>query len=65
MSLSLFVENFIDALKFESLIILADILKVPHNEEQWFDDEWLDKEDDLRVVVGEAMFNAKIWRPEK
>lgn len=47
--------KYIDDLSTEDLIGLANELKVQHNSEQWLDDEWPDKEDDLRVDVEEEM----------
>jgi len=48
-------EQFVESLPFSTLLIWADIVKVPHDEDQWIDDEWPDKEDELRVAVAEAM----------
>ena len=47
--------NYIDGLTFRQLCSVADRYSVPHNEDQWLDDEFPDKEDDLRVAVAEAM----------
>ena len=49
------VYEFIDALEFDALIKWADLLGVEHEEKMWFDDEWPDRENNLRVDVGEAM----------
>ena len=51
--------EFVSMLSFENLIEVADILKVPHDEESWLDDEWIQKEDDLRVLVAEALNRKK------
>lgn len=48
------VQN-IESVNFSGLIKLADKFVVPHDEDQWLDDEWPDKEDELRVAVAEAM----------
>ena len=45
----------IDTINFAGLIKLADKLDVPHDEGDWFDDEFPDKEDALRIAVAEAM----------
>ncbi len=45
----------IDTVNFAGLIKLADKLGVRHDEDLWLDDEWPDKEDELRVAVAEAM----------
>ncbi len=45
----------IDTINFAGLIKMADKLDVPHYEELWLDDDWPDKEDELRVAVAEAM----------
>lgn len=47
--------EIVEGLCFETLIRCADLLEVTHNYEQWLDDEWPDKEDELRVKVAEAM----------
>ncbi len=52
------LETDLDTLNFAGLIKLADKFGVPHNEDRWLDDEWLDKEDELRVAVAEAMEKA-------
>ena len=50
-----FAAAFVDCLSFDTLIIWADILSVPHDEHTWMDDDWIDFEDKLRVAVGNAM----------
>ena len=60
MKISDLIDNFVDDLEFNKLIELADILKVDHAEEYWFDDEWDEKEGDLRVSVAEAMKEDKV-----
>ena len=49
------IERVFDDMKFETLIGWADMLNVPHNEDEWSSDEWLDKEGELRVQVAAAM----------
>jgi hypothetical protein len=46
---------YVGILSFDSLIVEAENLGVPHDEEQWLDDEWPDKEDALRVEVINAL----------
>ena len=47
--------QFVEDLEFDTLLVWADILKVSPDENQWLDDDWPDREDDLRVAVAEAM----------
>lgn len=60
MSIDDLIDNFVEELDFDILIAWADILKVRHDEDVWLDDVWPDKEDQLRVEVGDAM--AKVGR---
>ena len=48
-------EQYVENLAFDSLLIEADNLGVPHDEECWFDDDWPDNEDALRVEVINAL----------
>ena len=52
------IDQFIEDLDFDVLIIWADTLEVEHDEELWLDDMWPDKENELRVAVGEALLSA-------
>lgn len=52
-----FIANFVDALDFDTLLTWADITRVEHNETEWFDDEWPDREAELRDNVVEALMN--------
>lgn len=45
----------VDTVNFAGLIKMADKYGVPHNEDQWLDDDWPFREDLLRVAVAEAM----------
>ncbi len=45
----------VELMGFRALVNWADKLGVPHDEDQWLDDEWPDKENELRVAVAEAM----------
>lgn len=49
------IDQFVGDLKFEVLIIWADILNVEHDEDMWLDDMWPDAEEELRTEVAEAM----------
>lgn len=49
------LETNIETMCFNSLIKLADKFGISHNESEWPDDEWPDREDALRVAVAEAM----------
>ena len=50
--------QFAEDLEFGVLIGWADILAVDHNENEWLDDEWPDREDELRAEVADALFVA-------
>ncbi len=50
-----FALQLVEDMEFDVLIAWADILKVPHDENQWLDDEYPDKTDELRVAVADAM----------
>ena len=43
-----------EAIAFDTLIVWANFYKVEHNEEEWSDDEWPDKESVLRQEVSDA-----------
>ncbi len=45
----------VELMGFRALVNWADKLGVSHDEGHWLDDEWPDKEDELRVAVAEAM----------
>ena len=47
--------QFVEELEFDTLLIWADIFCVDHDEKQWLDDMWPDKESELRTAVAEAM----------
>ena len=47
--------EFVSMLSFENLIEVADVLKVPHDEDHGTDDDYPDKEDALRMAVAEAL----------
>lgn len=49
---------FVDSMSLDTMITWAAILSVPHDKHSWLDDEWPDKEDDLRVAVAEAMLKV-------
>ena len=53
------IEQLLDEISFETVIGWANIYNVPHDEETWFDDEWPDKEGELRVQVAAAMLKAQ------
>lgn len=60
LSLDGLVEQFVGDLDFEVLIIWADVLKVDHDEDSWLDDEYPDRENELRVGVAEALGNVGV-----
>lgn len=49
------VDQVFDSMNFETLIGWANILNVTHDEDTWLDDEWPDKEGELRVQIAAAM----------
>ncbi|KKM86007.1 hypothetical protein LCGC14_1283390 [marine sediment metagenome] len=49
------IEQFVDELDFDMLIILARGLGLPFDHTQWTDDQWPDKEDELRVALAERL----------
>ncbi len=52
--------NFVESVSFETLIAMANTMKVPHDEESWLDDEYPGKEDALRVAVAEALHGPPV-----
>ena len=55
MTMTDLIEQFVEDLEFDVLLGWADLFKVEHNEKHWLDDEWPDKEDELRVEVADSM----------
>ena len=49
------IEQFVEDLSFDALISWADTLGIEHDENQWLDDEWPRKDNELRVRVSEAI----------
>ena len=54
----------VETLDFDKLLLWANIFSVPHYEAEWMDDEWPDREDDLRADVVDAIdkFNRTFGR---
>ncbi len=48
-------EQFVEDITTEALFTWCDIYGIPHNEDQWLDDEWPKREDELRVKLAERM----------
>ncbi len=48
-------ETFVESMSLTQVVAWADILGVEHDKESWLDDEYLEKEDDLRVRLAVAM----------
>ncbi len=42
-------ESFVESLNLTQIIDLASIFRVEHNKDSWLDDEYLEKENCLRV----------------
>lgn len=53
-----FCEQFVEDLEFDVLIAWADVLGICPDHESWFDDDYPDKENELRGEVAEAMNNV-------
>ncbi len=53
--MSVLATQFVDDLPFDVLIEWANILGVEHDEKQWLDDEWPEKDSEQRAKVAEAM----------
>jgi hypothetical protein len=49
------IDQFCEDLTEDALFIWCDILKVEHDEDTWFDDQWPDKSGKLRTRLAEAM----------
>jgi len=49
------IDQFVEDIDFDTLIMWADTLGVEHDEGQWLDDMWPDRDNDLRMSVGNAM----------
>jgi hypothetical protein len=49
------ISQFTEDLTFDALLVWADILKIEHNHEQWLDDDYPEKESELRTAMAEAM----------
>ncbi len=47
--------QLVEDMAFDVVLTWAETLAIPHNVQYWLDDEWPDKEDELRVAVAEAM----------
>lgn len=49
------IDQFVEDLEFDVLVCWADTLGIEHDEKQWLDDDWPDKDSELRTSVGDAM----------
>ena len=49
------IDSFVESMDLTQVVAWANKLDVEHNKESWLDDECLEKEDDLRVRLAEAM----------
>ena len=45
------ISDFVDNLSFDALVAWADFLHLFHDEQYWGDDEWPDKEIELKDAV--------------
>ncbi len=48
-------EAFVESMDFAEVIVWANKLGVEHDKESWLDDEYPEKENDLRVRLATAM----------
>ena len=48
-------EAFVESMDLALVIAWANVLGVEHNEKSWLDDEYPDKESDLRVRLATAI----------
>ena len=49
------IETWVELMEWDTLIAWADILKVEHDESNWFDDTWSEHVSDLRESVTVAI----------
>ena len=49
------IDQLVEDLEFDVLIGWADILSVEHQEHFWMDDDYPERENELRVAVADAM----------
>ena len=47
--------SFVESMSLAQVIAWANILGVEHDKESWLDDEYPEKEDNLRVSLAEKM----------
>jgi hypothetical protein len=52
------IDNLIDSLSFSAIIQWCATYDIPCHPEEWGDDEYPDKEDELRVQVKDCMQTA-------
>ncbi len=52
------IEQFVDELSFDLLVILGKALGLPFDHTQWLDDEFPDREGELRVALVERLEEA-------
>lgn len=52
------IVQFVEDIELETVLVYCDTYQVPHDEEQWLDDDYPDKEDALRVALIDAMEKA-------
>ena len=50
-----FCEQFVEDLEFDVLIGWADIFNIDHDYKSWLDDDYPEKESELRGQVADAM----------
>ncbi len=53
------LSQFVDDLEFGAVVNYCDMFQILHNETEWLDDDYPDKEDELRTKLAEAMTKAR------
>ena len=52
------VNQFVSDLDFDVLVGWCDIFGIDHEEEMWLDDDWPDKDMELRGELADKMFDV-------
>ncbi len=56
-------DSFVESMSLTLVIAWANLLGIEHDKESWLDDEYPEKEDDLRVSLAEKM--AQVGSPHE
>lgn len=55
MSIESITEQFVEELDFKQVCEFTEVLGIENDSDQWLDDEWPDKESELRVKVAKQL----------